>query len=67
MQFIRGVLKKHAKYGIKGDLDAAILRAANGEGCLSAPREDVYRAALEEIASGLSTRNPYDIANEALK
>ena len=24
-------------------------------------------AALEEIASGLSTRNPFDIANEALK
>ena len=26
----------------------------------------VMRAALEEIASGLSVRRPYDIANEAL-
>jgi len=43
------------------------LRAALRRVGLSAPREDVYRAALEEIASGLSVENPYDIANRALK
>jgi len=49
----------------KRKLDASL--AALRRVSLSAPREEVYRAALEEIASGLSVENPFDIANRALK